>query len=80
VPDVNFGLSFGEHWHYYIFGHPCFRGMKMELLEAIHAAYDTIMQYATVDFRFILVYYKGLIHKKGVRNYISKNACPLPSG
>jgi hypothetical protein len=54
--------------------------MKMELLEAIHAAYDTIMQYATVDFRFILVYYKDLIHNNGVRNCISKNACPLPSG
>ena len=48
----------------------------MELLEAIHAAHDTIMQYVTVDFRFILVYYKALTHKKGVRNYISKNACP----
>jgi hypothetical protein len=54
--------------------------MKMELLEAIHAAYDTIIQYATVCSRFIRVYYKGLIYKKGVRNYISKNACPLPSG
>jgi hypothetical protein len=48
----------------------------MELLEAIHAAYDTIIQYATVDFRFIRVYYKNLIYKKGVRNCISKNACP----
>jgi hypothetical protein len=61
------------------FGQPCFWGMKMELLEAIHAAYDTIMQYVTVDFRFILVYCKGPIYKKGVRNCISKNACPLPS-
>jgi len=48
-----------------LFGHPCFRGMKMELLEAIRAAYDTTVQYATVDFRFILLYYKGLMYKKG---------------
>jgi hypothetical protein len=50
--------------------------MKMELQEAIHAAHDTIMQYATVDFPLIPVYYKGLMYKKGVRNYFSKNALP----
>ena len=65
MPAVNFVQSFGRGLaSHFFFGHPCFKGMKMELLEAIHAAYDTTIQCATVDFRFILVDYKGLMYKK----------------
>jgi hypothetical protein len=53
--------------------------MKMEVREAIPEAHAPLYRPQLLNLGLYESVIKGLMYKKGVRNYISKNCCPPPA-